>query len=195
VLQLNAETVHRFRDTIKSLNGEDVSRCFQCGKCTAGCPVAFDMDITPNQVMRLAQINGRDHVLSSSTIWLCLSCETCSTRCPADIDIAKVMDTLRKISVAEGFPSPEPGITDFHKLFLASVKKYGRLNELELSIKHNLAILKPTKDIGLAVGLFKKGKINPFGGKVKDKDGVKKIFAESKRFVKVYPESIEGEAK
>ncbi|MDP2919990.1 MAG: 4Fe-4S dicluster domain-containing protein [Dehalococcoidia bacterium] len=195
MLQLNAETVHTCRDTIKRLSGEDVSRCFQCGKCTAGCPVAIDMDVTPNQVMRLAQINGRERVLASSTIWLCLSCETCSTRCPADIDIAKVMDTLRKISVAEGYPSPEPAITGFHRLFLASVEKYGRLNELELSIKHNLAIMKPTKDIRLAVGLFSKGKINPFGGKVKDRERVKKIFAESQRFVKVYPESIEREAE
>jgi heterodisulfide reductase subunit C len=184
VLQLNAETVHSFRDTIKRLSDEDVSRCYQCGKCTAGCPVATDMDITPNQVMRLVQINGRDRVLSSSTIWLCLSCETCSTRCPEDIDIAKVMDTLRKISVAEGFASPQAPITDFHRLFLASVEKYGRLNELEFSIRHNLALRRPTKDIGLAVTMFQKGKISPFGGKVKDRDGIKKIFAESKRFVR-----------
>lgn len=183
MLQLNAETVHSFRDTIKRLSDEDVSRCYQCGKCTAGCPVAIDMDITPNQVMRLVQINGRDRVLSSSTIWLCLSCETCSTRCPEDIDIAKVMDTLRKISVAEGFSSPQAPITDFHRLFLNSVEKYGRLNELELSIRHNLAVKKPTKDVGLAVSLFQKGKINPIGGRVKDRGTIKKIFAESKRFV------------
>jgi heterodisulfide reductase subunit C len=94
------------------------------------------------------------------------------------------MDTLRKISVAEGFASPQASITDFHRLFLASVEKYGRLNELEFSIRHNLAMKRPTKDIGLAVTMFQKGKISPFGGKVKDRDGIKKIFAESKRFVR-----------
>jgi heterodisulfide reductase subunit C len=184
VLQLDASTVHGFKDLIKQLSDEDVSRCYQCGKCTAGCPVALDMDITPNQVMRLVQINARDSVLSSSTIWLCLSCETCSTRCPEDIEIARVMDTLRKISVAEGYASSQKAITDFHRLFLASVEKYGRLNELELSIKNNLVSGRPFNDVPLAVKLFRKGKISLKGGQVKQKDNIKRIFAGSKRFVK-----------
>ena len=184
MLQLNADTVHSFRNEIKQTSGEDVARCYQCGKCTAGCPVATDMDITPNRVMRLLQINGRDQVLSSSTIWLCLSCETCSTRCPVDIDIAKVMDTLRKVSVAAGYASSQKAITDFHRLFLDSVRRYGRLDELELSVKNNLAAGKPFRDMGLAVNLVQKGKINLRGGRVQDRDGIKKIFAGSKRFVK-----------
>ena len=102
-LKYREETIHSFRDLVKRLSNEDVSRCYQCGKCTAGCPVAMEMDIMPNQVMRLIQIGVKDWVLSSSTIWLCLSCETCSTRCPEDIDLAKVMDTLRK-KVASGLP-------------------------------------------------------------------------------------------
>ena len=183
-LQLNRETVHNFRDEIKGNNSEDVSRCYQCGKCTAGCPVAIDMDLTPNQVMRLIQINDRHKVLSSSTIWLCLSCETCSTRCPENIDIAKVMDTLRKISVRDGYPSKEPAITGFNKIFLDSIKKHGRLNEFELSVKCAIMSRKPFENVGLAVKLFQKGKIKLFGENVKGKNGIKGIFAKSKRFIK-----------
>ncbi len=181
---LNKETIHSFKDLVKQLSGEDVSRCFQCGKCTAGCPVAIDMDITPNQIMRLVQINFRDKVLASSTIWLCLSCETCTTRCPADIDITKVMDTLRKISVQEGYPSAQPNITEFNRVFLDSVKSHGRLNELELSVKYSLASRQLFNNVGLALKLFQKGKIDPFGKEIKDKERIKDIFAKSERFVR-----------
>jgi heterodisulfide reductase subunit C len=184
VLKYTEETVHSFHDRVKRLSNEDVSRCYQCGKCTAGCPVAMEMDIMPNQVMRLIQIGADDWVLSSSTIWLCLSCETCSTRCPEDIDIAKIMDTLRKISVEDGYPTPQTTITDFHKIFLDSVENHGRLNEIELSVKYNLALKKPLNDMSLAVKLGQKGKLNPFSGQVKDKGNIKKIFKESKRFVR-----------
>jgi heterodisulfide reductase subunit C len=182
--KIREETVHSFRDRVKLLSNEDVSRCYQCGKCTAGCPVAMEMDIMPNQVMRLIQIGVSDWVLSSSTIWLCLSCETCSTRCPENIDIAKVMDTLRKISLEDGHHAPQTTITDFHKIFLDSVRKHGRLNEIELSVKYNLALRKPFNDVPLAAKLGQKGKLKPFSGGVKDKDNIKKIFRESKRFVR-----------
>ena len=144
-LKYNEETIHGFRDRVKYFSKEDVSRCYQCGKCTAGCPVAMEMDIMPNQVMRLIQIGADDWALSSSTIWLCLSCETCSTRCPEDIDIAKVMDTLRKLASEDGYPVPQTAITSFHRIFLNSVEKHGRLNELELSVRYNLARKKPFK--------------------------------------------------
>ncbi len=184
VYLLTREDIHSFRDQVIRLSDEDVSRCYQCGKCTAGCPVAIDMDISPNQVMRLVQINHRDKVLASSTIWLCLSCETCTTRCPEGLDIARVMDTLRKVSAEEGYPSPQRDITEFNRVFLGSVERHGRLNELELSVLHNLASRKPFKDLGMALPLFRKGKINPFGGNIEGKSQLRGIFNKSKRFIK-----------
>ena len=183
-LILNKDKIRNFRDRIKQLGGEDVSRCYQCGKCTAGCPVAVYMDIKPNQVMRLAQIGGDERVLSSSTIWLCLSCQVCSTRCPAGIDIAGAMDTLRKISVEDKHSSPENSIVKFHKAFLNSVKRSGRLQELEFSVMYNLALLKPLKNMDLAIKLFQKGKIKPFGVSTKDKGNIRNIFRNSRRFIK-----------
>jgi len=181
---MTREGIHSFRNRVKDLSNEDVSRCYQCGKCTAGCPVAIDMDISPNQVMRLVQINSRDRVLASSTIWLCLSCETCTTRCPADIDIARVMDTLRKISVNEGYSSSQPAITEFNKIFLDSIKKHGRLNELELSVRYSLASRQLFNNIGLALNLLRKGKIAPLGTNMKDRNRIRDIFAKSKRFIR-----------
>ena len=183
-LLLSREDIHSFRNLVKQLSDEDVSRCYQCGKCTAGCPVAIDMDVSPNQVMRLVQINDRDRVLSSSTIWLCLSCETCTTRCPEEIDIARVMDTLRKVSVEEGYSSRQRTITVFNRIFLDSIRRHGRLNELELALKYNLASRQLFKDLGLAVKMLRKGKISLLGGNIAEKQQLRDIFARSKRFIK-----------
>ena len=184
VYLLNREDIHSFTDLVKLLGYEDVSLCYQCGKCTAGCPVAIDMDVAPNQIMRLVQINDRDKVLSSSTIWLCLTCETCTTRCPADIDIAKVMDTLRKVSVEEGYSSKQRTITAFNRMFLDSIKRHGRLNEFEFSVLYSLVSRQLFRNLGLALNLARKGKLNPFTKNVEGKNQIKDIFAKSKRFVR-----------
>ena len=107
-------------------SGEKIQNCFQCQKCSAGCPLNFAMDILPNQVFRHIQYGHREKVLTSNTIWLCASCQTCSTRCPNSIDIAKVMDTLRSIAHRTGAVSGEKNISLFHKFFLSLTKYTGR---------------------------------------------------------------------
>jgi heterodisulfide reductase subunit C len=87
---------------VEELSGENVHACFQCGKCSAGCPLADSMDILPNQVIRLLQLGDED-VLESETIWLCASCFTCATRCPKGIDLSKIMEALRTILLRKGF--------------------------------------------------------------------------------------------
>lgn len=83
---------------IETTSGQQLLVCNQCGKCSAGCPVAFEMDILPNQVIRLAQL-GIEDVLESKTIQICTSCLTCMARCPKGIDLSKVMEALRIISL------------------------------------------------------------------------------------------------
>ena len=84
-----------FQEEVEARSGINPARCYQCGKCTAGCPMTFAMDLDPARVMRLVQLGQRDQALQSHTIWLCASCETCTTRCPQEIDTARVMDALR----------------------------------------------------------------------------------------------------
>ena len=86
-----------FKDIVIESAGEEIYDCYQCYKCSAGCPVSFDMDLLPHQVIRSVLFNQEEKVLSSRTIWICATCETCTTRCPNEIDIAGVMDVLRQI--------------------------------------------------------------------------------------------------
>ena len=107
-----------------------VSACYQCKKCSAGCPLTFAMDFYPDQVIRLALLGQEDTVLGCRTIWVCSSCETCTTRCPNQIDIAGVMDWLKEEALRRGYASPQPAVTRFHQTFLDTVlMSGGRLSE------------------------------------------------------------------
>ena len=83
---------------VEEISGESLLTCNQCGKCSAGCPVAYSMDLLPNQVIRLAQL-GIEDVLESQTIWSCAACLTCVARCPKGIDLPRIMESLRLISI------------------------------------------------------------------------------------------------
>ena len=90
-----------FSKKVKELSGEDVTLCIQCGLCSSGCPVVYQMDLTPRKMVRLIQL-GREEVLNSKTMWLCLSCFTCAVRCPRKIDLAKIGEALRQIRLRKG---------------------------------------------------------------------------------------------
>lgn len=161
-----------------------VKDCYQCGKCTAGCPVAERMDIMPSQLMRLIQIGCLEKALRSRAIWQCVSCQTCSTRCPQSVDIAGAIDILREMSVeTKNFSPGLFRVVAFQKAFLDSVRRNGRLNEVELiRLFKTAAFLKDfnvpllMKDAMMAPKLMQRGKFHAFGEKVKDRGIVDRIF-------------------
>jgi heterodisulfide reductase subunit C len=86
-----------FVDKVQELSGQNLLACYQCGKCSAGCPAVSQMDILPNQIIRFAQLGLKDELLASRAIWICASCMTCNARCPKGINIAEVIEALRQI--------------------------------------------------------------------------------------------------
>jgi len=165
-----------FSDVVAKESGESILACYQCQKCSAGCPVAYAMDILPNQVIRMVQFGLRERVLSSHTIWICASCYTCSVRCPNDIDIAKVMDTLRHIALGSGIKPAERDISIFHSVFLDSIKSRGRIHELGLIWQFKAKTRDFMKDVSLGLRMFKKGKIKLFPSKFGGGREIKDIF-------------------
>jgi heterodisulfide reductase subunit C len=164
-----------FIATVERESGQQVAQCYQCGNCTAGCPLTFAFDIPVHQIMRLLQVGQKDRVLRSHAIWLCATCETCTTRCPREIDVARVMDILRILSRREGTVS-EQGVRAFYDSFLDSVKNHGRLYELGVIMKYNLQTKRPFTDAALGPKLLGKGKIHLLPGGIKGAGAVKKIF-------------------
>ena len=85
------------RAMLQAISGANLSACYQCGNCSAGCPCVEAMEIPPQRVMRFAQLGQLDAILQANTIWVCAACQTCSARCPKGIDIAAVMEGLRHL--------------------------------------------------------------------------------------------------
>ena len=149
----------KFAGQIEEICGERISLCYQCGKCSAGCPTAYAMDYLPNQIIRFAQLGFVQKVLKSSAIWICASCQTCSVRCPRGISLARIMDAVRIIAKREGAVSGGQTAPTFDGLFLGSIEKNNRLHELGLITKLNFALARPFKDASLLPTMLRKGKI------------------------------------
>jgi heterodisulfide reductase subunit C len=170
-----------FAQEVREKSQAHLERCYQCLACSSGCPVAYAMDYTPNQIIRMVQLGLKDRVLDSSTIWLCASCETCATRCPNDIDIVRMMDTLRRIALREG-RTQQTNLPLFHATFLNGIKSRGRVHELMLILRYTLTsgdifkFKKLFKDMILGLKMFVKGKLAILPSKIKGVDEVKRIF-------------------
>ena len=154
--------------------GTDIKLCYQCGKCTAGCPAAFAMDYPPRQVIRLLQLGFTEEALNAKSIWICASCETCSARCPRGVDIASLMDTMRRAALKRG--KTDKKVAAFNKAFLANVKNFGRTYEAGLLLQYNLTTGQFFKDMGLGLPMMQRGKVSILPETIKARDEMKKIF-------------------
>ena len=119
----------QFLEQLEATGPYHASACYQCRKCTNGCPVTFAMDLYPDEVIRLVILGQAEAVLHSHTIWVCAACITCTTRCPNEVKIAELMDGLKEMAVRKGIPCPQPQVLTLHDTFLRAIKKRGRMHE------------------------------------------------------------------
>lgn len=159
-LEINPEEASQFFNSIKKLSNVDINACYQCRKCTSGCPVAYAMDYTPAQILHAARLGLKELVLGSSTIWLCAACETCVTRCPQDVNLVQAMDALRAIALNEGYKPKESDVAFFYRYSLSNIQFFGRMYEMGLMGRLKLATHQFRKDMKLGLGLFKRGKLS-----------------------------------
>ncbi|MDR2440630.1 MAG: 4Fe-4S dicluster domain-containing protein [Planctomycetaceae bacterium] len=171
---------------IETLAHTKVADCYQCGKCSAGCPMADKMDILPSTLIRLVQYGDIDKAASSTAVWQCVSCLTCSTRCPKSVNIAGVVDVLKQISLEKKVVHPKiKQVVAFQKSFLNTIYRNGRTNELEMVAEYKIRGLlgNPNpffalKDAELGLPMFLRGKLHiKLGAPVKNKALVRRIFA------------------
>jgi len=161
--------------------------CFQCRKCTNGCPLTFAMDLMPDEVIRLVVLGEGERVLRSRTLWVCSSCGTCSTRCPNEVRIAELMDHLKETALKEGVPCPEPEVLLLHQSFLKQIKKRGRVFETFLLPSYTLrsGLWRKSwkegtwlRDLILGVKMAQKGRLSWRPHRTADRAGIERAFSE-----------------
>jgi len=143
------------------------------------------MDILPHHVIRLALLGQEEQVLDSETIWVCSACQTCTTRCPNDIDIAGVMDWLKETAVKRGRTIPDEEVMTFHRFFLKSIlAASGRVSETQLlrrymfyKMRRKLDLTELKQNIDLGWRLWKRKRVRLMGPPaLKGKAEIKEIF-------------------
>jgi heterodisulfide reductase subunit C2 len=99
-IEISDKTIKReFIEKLAKLSGQDIYQCFQCGTCGGACPMSEHMETVPRKIMRMAQLGLEQAVEDSKTFWTCASCHSCSVNCPRGIDLARVMEAIRLMTL------------------------------------------------------------------------------------------------
>ncbi len=170
-----------FLEELQKESGQTISSCYQCQKCAVGCPVVGYMDFHPHSVHRMIQFGNKEEILSSSSIWLCVGCETCGSRCPNDIYTSKVIDALKQMAIRQGIKGREKAVSAMHTSFLAGIKKRGRMHEISLIRDMRLKSGGFFKDMKLGIEMFKRRKLRLFPEKIRNRKQIKSLFNRVRR--------------
>ena len=166
----------RFVAEVRRRSGVDFSACWHCKSCVNGCPFSQAMDYAPNGIIRLVQLGQKQQALQSSTIWICVGCNTCSIQCPNAIDIPGVNDTLREIAIEEGVAVAEPDIYNLHKEVLHSIERYGRTHKLEIMMRYKLRKKDWFTDFAVGLKMLAKRKLDLLPSRIGDIGKIKRLF-------------------
>lgn len=165
---------------VREITGVDLSVCYQCRKCTSGCPVSGMAKCPPSEMMRRLHLDLGDELLDSDILWMCVSCETCSTRCPMGIDVAAVMDALRRIAMERSAAKGEGNVPLFNKAFLKTVEVFGRTYDLAMIAAYKLGSRKLMADTEKFPTMLAKRKIALLPPTGADRKMVRRIFKKTK---------------
>jgi heterodisulfide reductase subunit C len=181
---------YQFIKEVERFGPFQAEACYQCGKCTNGCPVTFAMDLFPDELIRMVLLGQRERVLGSKTIWVCSACETCTTRCPNEVMVAELMDCLKEMAIQGQIDCPQPQILTLHETFLRNVKTHGRVFEatfLPTYLFRSGQIVRKWREgtwqaeVKLGWELFSKGRISLLPRKNKGIKGIRQILTSSKQ--------------
>jgi heterodisulfide reductase subunit C len=190
VLQYNSELSQSLIQEVMVRSGQNLLACYQCRRCAAGCPVGNETGVTPDRLIRMILFGRKEDVLNNLLVWKCVACYTCGTRCPNNIQTARINEALKQMSKKAHIEPVLPKVSTFHDAFLRSASHFGRVNELEFiglyemqkakkELKHGggwkavaSEIIKQAK---LGISMMKKKRLHFRLGKIKRLSEIKRL--------------------
>jgi len=169
-----------FLDDVCALpDGERVKECIQCGTCSASCPSAGRMDYSPRAIIAALRAGDLEHVLESDTVWLCASCYGCTVRCPVGIPFTDIMYELKRLGMTRGMLPKARQAAVMASTFAETVNSLGRNNEVALIRKYYLRTnpFAAFGQMGFAMRLMKRGRLELSSHRIKGLDGLRKMLA------------------
>jgi heterodisulfide reductase subunit C len=165
---------------VEEISGVDLNVCYQCKKCTSGCPVAKLTKSPPSEIVRRLHLGAGDELLDSDIIWACVSCETCSARCPMGIEVASIIDALRILALEKKATKQEGNVPLFNRAFLATVRLFGRTYDIAMIAAYKIGTLKLMNDTEKFPTMLKKRKIALLPPTGADRKTIRRIFKKAK---------------
>ena len=175
IIQFDPNSADFAKEIIRR-SGVNIHLCWHCKTCSGGCPFSEYMNYFPNQIIRLVQLGMKQAALTSSAIWICVGCNTCSTQCPQAIDMAAVMDALRQTAMKEGVPAAEPHVLDFHREVMNSIRRHGRTHKLEIMMRYKLSKKDWFSDMDVGLKMLQKRKLDLMPSRVDHLSVIQQLF-------------------
>ena len=194
-IEFNKKIAEPLVDEIIKRSKQDISVCYQCRRCAAGCPVGDETgNVTPDRLIRMIVLGDREGMLHNQLVWKCVSCYTCGTRCPNDIQTGRITETIKKMIKENHIQPKETKVFHFHTTFLNSGLRWGRVNELEFmtffEIKNALNELKHLQfkniynslvsQTKLGLSMLKKNRLNFGLHSAKGRKEIKRLYKNNK---------------
>lgn len=196
LLEFKPEEAQSMVKEVMERSGQNIIACYQCRRCAAGCPVGEETGyITPDRLIRMILLGDREKALKNELVWKCTSCYTCGTRCPNEIQTARITETLKQMSKEEHIEPLAPKVASFHDSFCTSTRHFGRLNEIEFmglyETKNNLRDLAHLKfkavydesinQAKLGIAMTKKRRLHFLFEKVKGVSEIRRFYKKAKK--------------
>ena len=194
-LEFRSDRSQSLLKEVMDRSGQNLLACYQCRRCAAGCPVGDETGVTPDRLIRMIMFGEKEEALNNLLVWKCVACYTCGTRCPNNIQTARINETLKQISKEAHIEPLLPKVSTFHDAFLKSASHFGRVNELEFmglyemqnakgELKHGggwkAAAAEIKKQGKLGLTMMKKKRIHFRLDKIKRLTEIKRLYKKSK---------------